>query len=305
MNKQIVFLFGCTKNIWLSPSMPSFLKTVVSDPVTSFVWPSALVKQVMFSYVVSKGAPAGWNILCTNDIAVKDSIVILHKCFFNNTKVLSWLKENNNVIVFDVIDGIVSNIEFADAILCCSLKSFEYYKSNFEIPILFTEHCVDLRILERKSELDSLAAYYFGMQENLLIWDSIADKVNVCITSDAQGQKDWLRFLESSNFHYALRPPMPERVFKPFTKGLIASVCNSNMLIAEDDGDALLYLGEDYPYLLKGEPTEAAVSELLQKAEDDFGGKDWQYGLSIMQAVKERASPANISRQFWEGILSL
>jgi hypothetical protein len=44
------------------------------------------------------------------------------------------------------------------------------------------------------------------------------------------------------------------------------------------------------------------VADYLSKARNDFGGRDWAYGLSVMRHIREMASEETIAAQFWGAV---
>lgn len=74
------------------------------------------------------------------------------------------------------------------------------------------------------------------------------------------------------------------------------------MLVHKDDGDALHFLGEDYPYLIREDISEDVVLRYMRKARDTFGREEWAYGLERILSLRSVFSPDAIARQFWDMI---
>ena len=309
MHSNLVYLFpaGSNKTYVLNPSDRMYMRDILSPELTRNVWGSVLLKTLMHARIVEAYKPDNWTQLCTNSAQISNSFVIVHKLFFDQYHLLEQLKKNNNILICDVIDGCLNDFSFVDAILCCSHKAYHFYKrTQPNIPTLFVEHCADIRLATTPSPKHAFSGYYFGSPDNFLMYNGIFDFIRPCFSNlPHQPVTDWMERLPLANFHYAVRPSLPDTIFKPFTKGVIAALYNSNILIHQDDGDALHYLGADYPYLLKTEPTEKAVVALLQKAKEEFNSKEWEYGLSILEHVKEQYSPKKIAKKFWSEVLSL
>ncbi|SBV98729.1 conserved hypothetical protein [uncultured delta proteobacterium] len=259
-----------------------------------------MVRQLMHSRLMMPYAPEDWGIICTTDINIKNSLVIVHKSIFNSPNIMQALKAQGNTIVADVIDGVITDVTDIDAILCCSHKAVAFYTAaQNKCPVFFVEHCCDIRVLEQEETPSTFSPFYFGASENLLVYNSIFEFIRPCFTNYYDQQMNWVDYLKLANFHYALRCKIDPRSFKPFMKGIIASFCNSNILVHASDGDAARYLGQDYPYLIKEPLTEQVVLHYLAKAKDDFGGKTWNSGLAVMRDMKELFRPATIAAQFW------
>lgn len=86
--------------------------------------------------------------------------------------------------------------------------------------------------------------------------------------------------------------------FKPSNKIIQAAYCKSNVLCSVDAGGAVDSLGDDYPYLCENNVDSAR--DILKKAESDFGGSRWKYGLEIMESVLERCGDAAIINGYGE-----
>ena len=308
MRNTIVYLFSSSleKTVFLKPSNPSFYQTVFDPDFLKHIWGSVLLRQLLHAKIMEQFAPRGWEQICTNAIGWKNSIIILHKLLFSDVQLRQKFKEDGNVVLLDVVDGEIDDVRFADGILCCSHKAYQYYQQKYPLlPIFFVEQGVDPRVPEIKTTLSDFSAYYFGDVMNCQRYDSIFEYVHPCFTNtNSSFHLNWFSYLPKANFHYAVRPTVGENIFKPFIKGGIAAYCASNILIHKDDGDAAHYLGSDYPYLIKEDITEKVVLKYLRKAKEEFGGPEWNRGLAAMAEVKESFSPRRIAKQFWKMIVS-
>lgn len=268
--------------------------------------PSVLMRTFMHADLVSRRGGEGHDIGCTNLKTIRNSIVIAHKNIINRKRLLRQFKRNGNILLVDIIDGgpKPGRTEFYDGIICCSQKAYEYYAQECpQVPVYFVAHCTDPRIGQVSPPTDRFAPYYFGAPKNLLLFDAIRDTLGIVYTDTRDvPNHDWYKRLNDANFHYAVRPQMGERVFKPFMKGIIAATCGVNMLVHKDDGDALHFLGEDYPYLIHEDISEDVVLRYMRKARDTFGKEEWTYGLERILSLRSVFSPDAIARQFWDMI---
>ena len=269
--------------------------------------PSVLMRVFLFADSFSKQEDRRWHyaISATNKAGIKNSIIILHKDVMNNKRLLRKMKRNNNILVADMIDAMpsVDSLSYYSGVICCSHGALEYWERNFpKVPAYFIQHGVDPRIGTITPSPEHFSPYYFGAPENLLLFEFLKPSLNIVYT-DYSGviNHDWHRRLSEANFHYAVRPPVPEDSkykYKPFTKGFTAAVCNSNILVHASDGDALHYLGEDYPYLIKEDLCEEVVRRYMRQAKDDFGTERWHYGLQKMAQLRELCNERVIVKQF-------
>jgi hypothetical protein len=87
------------------------------------------------------------------------------------------------------------------------------------------------------------------------------------------------------NMHMSLNSRMKlYMLVKPATKVATAAAVLANVL-AYPDPSATELLGEDYPYLVRGN-----VADALEDARMDFGGSRWKDGIERMREVREKTS---------------
>lgn len=274
---------------------------------------ATIMRQMMHAHIVAPFKSNKYDVFCSSDRAVKNSIVILDKRLINRTSLLKRLKFNRNIVVIDIVDAAFKpeNYEYADAIMCSGHKAYEYYSATAPgCKTFFVEHCVDIRLnndYNANAQCKNFTTYYFGAVENFYRTPAIEKLVTPCFSSNILGKTNthWMCRLPEATLHYAIRPEIDNSVFKPFTKGFIAATCNANILIHKDDGDALHYLGTDYPYLISESLSEDIVMKYLEKARTDYGGPRWQYGLALMENIKKCVQPEVIAAQFWNMIKAL
>ena len=272
--------------------------------ITGNVYPSTLMRSLMQAEIAARHAPEGYEVLSTTVPHMSGCIVILDKYLINKRPLLHYLKLRGNILLADMVDGrfkLDARLRLVDGLICCSHKGWDYYTSaQSQAPVFFVEHCLDFRLPEMAPPEDAFAPWYFGAPQNLYCRETIGDTIHISYTeTEKKPATAWLDDLPKANFHYAVRPKIKEWLFKPFTKGGIAAWCKANILVHKDDGDALQYLGEEYPYLIREELGEDVVRRYLAKAREDFGGERWRFGLSIMRKIRERYLEQTLAKQFW------
>ena len=154
MRNTIVYLFSSSleKTVFLKPSNPSFYQTVFDPDFLKHIWGSVLLRQLLHAKIMEQFAPRGWEQICTNAIGWKNSIIILHKLLFSDVQLRQKFKEDGNVVLLDVVDGEIDDVRFADGILCCSHKAYQYYQQKYPLlPIFFVEQGVDPRVPEQQA----------------------------------------------------------------------------------------------------------------------------------------------------------
>ena len=266
-------------------------------------YPSIFMRVFMLADILSKQKNMQYCISATNKDAIKNSIVVVSKHIANNKHIIKLLKRNRNIIISDTIEIMLdpNTIQYYDGMMCCSHKAMHYLKQNHpDAPVYFVQHGIDPRIQTVRPPIEHFSPYYFGSPENILLFESIKPLVHIIYTNDDRGRinHNWHLHLSDANFHYAVRPLMQRKKYKPFVKGFTAAACNANILIHADDGDALHYLGEDYPYLIKEELCEEVVLRYMRQAHADFGTERWRYGLEKMSRLRACCGAQVIVEQF-------
>ena len=72
--------------------------------------------------------------------------------------------------------------------------------------------------------------------------------------------------------------------WKPFLKGFLAARCGAVVVAMRDDDDAAQYLGDDYPFYVRG-PTRRSLEYDMAGIAAAFGGPDWHRAQAIMAQV--------------------
>ncbi len=151
---------------------------------------------------------------------------------------------------------------------------------------------------------DRLRLCYFGRETNRTLPDSLKHRVE---TPDYDGLRigaDIQHAMMQANMHYALRDMAGEATrtsFKPFTKGFNAAACGSLVLVNADVDDAVDWLGSEYPFLIPDCKTDT-IAAAIDSAETMFGTPQWDDSLQVMERLRARISPKQITSQL-ENIL--
>jgi hypothetical protein len=238
------------------------------------------------------------GVLFSSDTACRDAVVFMTKGFLKNATEaeLTALKAANVALLADFLDDPVRpqllphiDLLIAPSIEGWRLNLWKYAETDCD---LLTHH-VDLRIPADGARTDAFAAGYFGEGVNALRTKPIEDMVDFVNVDTRFSDPAWIGRLNDYNLHYAVRSGVEGTHTKPFLKGFIAARCGANMIVSRGDGDALHYLGADYPYLLDSADPDAAA-DMVRRARESFGGPDWRRGLEIMRTVRERSSTAQV-----------
>lgn len=269
--------------------------------------PSVLLRCMMFASIVSSDSWGAQPIIATSDYYnIENSLVIYHKsiCCWDNAK---RIKSKNNILVYDIVDyvddALKDNVSLIDGILVSSHRGMDIYQSLpwIDIPLFHLPYGPNARLQERTYDLNRFSPLYNGDPANIVSYPSLEPLLNIAYCDKLTPMDVWLQKTQDANFFYAIRPKIHNLRVKPFIKGFNAAKLNANILIHKDDGDALFYLGKDYPYLVSEPISEKIVLEYMEKAKKEFGGPEWKRGLGIMQRMRDAFSPETMAR----GILNI
>lgn len=233
----------------------------------------------------------------------EDSILFMTKgaIDYSTVNLLRLLKNKGNILVFDPLDStpLKNKMELADVIVAASKYAQDQYRTLFpEKPCCLIDHHVDPRLPEIHHNTDDpLSIGYFGELTNTIITPRISKeasfvRVNTSIQSD-----DWFNELSKYNMHYCLRNSRTARGPKPLLKGFLAAHLGCNILVHEEQVDAKRWLGDDYPYLIKGTLTEQAILDKIAYAKSTYKTETWKSGLDIMKSIKKKTSNESIVSQ--------
>ena len=162
------------------------------------------------------------------------------------------------------------------------------------LPIL---HNADERIYGvRISPQDRARIAYFGNPAYAEIPASVAGQIDVLDGSTSASFSRNLSRITGYNVHYAVRPDQVEDRIKPFTKGSNAAVLGALVMVNRAVHDAVLLLGEDYPFLLE-DTSEPCIRDGLDKVSGSWGGTDWKIAQDRMAEFAKLVSPAAIAGQ--------
>lgn len=213
---------------------------------------------------------------------------------------LDELRRRGNTLLFDVLDQNppTTTEDFADAIVAASMTAHTDFTSQFaQIPTFLVNHHVDVRLasLPLPTRADQFRAAYFGELKNTIRSEALDRQVDYVPVSTSERSDAWLRRLPEYTLHFAIREHIGRDLHKPFLKGFTAAHCGANILIQDSEAEAVEWLGADYPYLLRQEPTEARVAAALEAARESFGTAEWKDGLARMNDIRMRTTPERIA----------
>ena len=219
----------------------------------------------------------------------------------STTAILEKLKSKGNILLFDPLDSTPSydKMQFADVIVVASQYAYDQYRISHPKKLCcLVDHHVDPRLSNIGPIFNqSLSVGYFGELINTITTPSISKQVSFVHVDTSRQSNTWLNQISKHNMHYILRNSESAKGPKPFLKGFVAAHMDCNMLVHEDQIDAIKWLGKDYPYLIKGPLTEKAVLDKLEYARSTYNTKTWEEGLEITRLIKDKTSNNHVTSQ--------
>lgn len=244
-----------------------------------------IISGFVFKYLFHEG-----DVLIFN----KDAI----KCL--GSKTLKFLRKLNCHILFDLLDGNTTEVDFTkfDTLICSSHRQYEYFR-NLNLPnnIMFLQHHADLRLLRQRPVVASDNIVYVG------------ERHNVYLPQESHGLVELLRYqqrldekligaLLSAKAHYAVRPAaqtVRTSQFKPPTKIANAAACQKPIIINENADGAQELLGSSYPYLVRSDLKDANYIVEKVLAADPHTDIDYLNALKAMKSLRSYFSHETIT----------
>ncbi len=261
---------------------------------------STIRAEQMASLVRPSLEQRGIRVRFTTDPQIRNALIILNKGFLLNAPLedLASLKAQGNIIIADYIDAKpnLKQIEMVDGLMACSLAQESWFREHAPTtPVFHVTHNVDSSLPTWQPPNDHLRPGYFGALLNAAHREELAGIVDFFESSPSD--RRWMTSMSAYNCHYAIRKQQSWDGFKPFMKGFIAARQQSPIIVAASDNEALAYLGDDYPYIVRGNAVEN-VKAVLDQAKADFGCPIWNNSLEAMARIRERSTDDFIANEF-------
>ena len=234
---------------------------------------------------------------------IKNSAVLFVKDNFNlNIDILKTVKQNNNTIIFDVLDLYdaekndlpdlinLGYMEFIDILIVNNyFMRKKYYKLNK--PIYIIPHHYDERLSKYPNppKCEKLQFIFNGelglYKKNCLYIEKLKDKYNILICTN------FIEFIQKYNKkNYCYLSIRKENSYeynnRPLMKLAHAAGTDSNIIITKDKS-VIDFIDSDYPYLLKDSKLET-VEKMMLYVKQTFNTDIWWKGRSMMSELKNR-----------------
>ena len=213
---------------------------------------------------------------------IKNEIIVLSK--FAAVKIsridLEKLMENDNSVYIDPVDAEINLEKFLDikGLIASSFLQEQYFKQNSDVPVILMYHSSDFRLKGIQAQKDYYSMAYFGSLSRLPHSPELLPFLEIVKTPLSYQPNTKLPIfsdkLKDFSAHFAIGAELPRYVFKPFTKGLIASSVGAITLISRNEKEALLLLGDDYPYV-SIDSSLKSISDMAKFMKLTFGGDEW------------------------------
>ncbi|MDJ1007686.1 MAG: hypothetical protein QNJ13_07640 [Paracoccaceae bacterium] len=210
-------------------------------------------------------------------------------------------------VCFDYVDTPMRKVNTfgADIHLCASLTQLHDLRARQAVgklgpgrpmPLL---HNADSRLYDLEfRRLPGLSTIYWASEFNGHLPKAVRARITVEHIETTADADRTIGRLPGYNLHYAIRnrTRWQADVYKPFTRGIVAAICRSNIVVLKDTHDVSEFLGDDYPYLCTSRDTDEVIA-VLDRAARDFGGSAWDAALERMRGVADRVSPRALAGQ--------
>lgn len=206
------------------------------------------------------------------------------------------LKAGRNRIFVDPLDEALTPLalEFADVIIAASRQAEIAYRTHYpHRPVFRVDHHVDPRV-RAAGPPDRPSAFrtgYFGSLENAVRSTEIERLVDFYSVTGAPGElADWYLRPREYPLHYGVRAWLARDTFKPFVKGFTAAAVGAPILVSGSDAEAMYWLGDHYPFVVRGASTERDIVDALHATGAVFGGPEWREAQATMAEVTQRVT---------------
>lgn len=242
------------------------------------------------------------NVSYSSQLHWRGRILFLTKGFMEKTSttILQRLREQGNFLIGDFVDAKPDKAkgECVDMLAAASIAAYEHYAYAFpDTPACHLTHHVDPRI-EMGNDAVSFSPTYVGETVNAVWTPEITRRIVPLQVNTKVRDDSWLTHLRQFNFHYAVRHIREIDGFKPFLKGFTAARCGAPILTQKTVGDAVYYLGADYPYYVPSDASEPEILAVLDKAGTQYGGPVWDDAVDRMRSLAERTSNKTVISEF-------
>ena len=254
--------------------------------------------------IINRRYPDEFEVTHAGDSSgIRDQVVILLKHAITDLSLdgLADLRRRNIAVISAWEDSVPDPARAlaVDANLTVSYRQTRDHVRMFpNLPTYLVGHHVNMLIRPSTPPMDSLRAGYFGDIANTYCPDSMRNLVDLVSLDTINVEMNWIDRLPEYNCHWVVRRYRTEDDGgKPFLKGFVAARCGAVVVAGRNDDDALEYLGDDYPFYVRGTDSPGLEYQMANIAAA-FGGPEWRYAQEIMAQMAARSSDEVFSGEF-------
>ena len=264
---------------------------------------STFLRAGQLAELVAAELPGAYDIAWTTDVAgTRDSLVILTKWALQtrSPEEIAAIRARN-VAVVGVWDDLIPDdgrMAAIDASMSLSYaQTLDLARTHPGTPAFYVPHHVNRLIRPSVPPMDRLRTGYFGELANTVRPPALGGLVELVGINTSRRDESWITRLPEFNAHWIIRQRRDIDGAKPFLKGFLAARLGAVVVTAREDDDALLYLGDDYPFFVRSLETADLEAMILAMVEG-FGGPDWRLAQAIMAEVGARSSDRVVAAEF-------
>ena len=212
---------------------------------------------------------------------ISNSNVILTKFAVEDISNFDLLQlSKSNTVFADIVDSKVNIIKLRriDKVIASSNLQYNFFKDQNLKNVNLIYHTSDFRLKDTEAQQVFFSIAYFGSMSRIpkdFLGIPDLSVIKVPLSYDAFRKKPiYVKKLTEHSSHITVGPTVDKLVFKPFTKGLIASSIGATTLISKDDTEALSLLGQDYPYITASKDRKS-VESLINFMRSTFLKEEW------------------------------
>ena len=264
---------------------------------------STFLRAGQLADLVAEELPGAYDIAWTTDVAgTRDSLVILTKWALQtrSPEEIAAIRARNLAVVgvWDDLIPDAGRMAVLDASMSLShAQTLELARTHPGTPAFYVPHHVNRLIRPSVPPVDRLRTGYFGELANTVRPPALGGLVELVGINTSRRDEGWITRLPEFNAHWIIRQRRDIDGAKPFLKGFLAARCGAVVVTAREDDDALLYLGDDYPFFVRSLETADLEAMILAMVEG-FGGPDWRLAQAIMADVGARSSDRVVAAEF-------
>jgi hypothetical protein len=264
--------------------------------------PSTFLRGEQLSGMITARCSDLYDVTYTADASsLRDQVVVVSKWALETLS--SWelaaLRKRNIVSIGSWDDFVPKprKVRSLDAHMTLSYRqTLDLNRLYPATPAFLVTHHVNQQVARTTPPTDRLRTGYFGDLANTVLPKSLSETVDLH-AADNTARMHWLEALAHYNCHWIVRRRLRWDGWKPFLKGFTAARCGAVIIITRDDGDALYYLGDDYPFYADG-LSDAELEMAYLAAASAFGGPAWRMAQDIMRQVEARGADDVVCGEF-------